>query len=57
MKIQKKKKRSRGTALRKICNKIGADWKVFRYRNYDTTSVKTKKRSQNDKTNMLLVIS
>ena len=36
------KKPSRGIALRNMCTKFGADWKIFRYRNDYRT-----KRSQN----------
>ena len=42
-----KKKTSQGIALRNICTKFGAHWKIFKYRNYDTTSVTHTKRPQN----------
>ena len=59
---KKNKKSSRGIALRNICTEFGADWKVFRRRNDDKTSVTDTKWSQNDRitesqTHKLLVIS
>ena len=39
---KKNKKLSRGIALRNMCTKFGADWKIFRYRNDDTTETVTK---------------
>ena len=44
------KKSSQGISLRNICTKFGGDWKIFRYRNYDTTSVTHTKRSKNQGT-------
>ena len=40
-------KKTRGIALRNICTKFGADWKIYRHRNHDKTSVTHTKRSQN----------
>ena len=35
--------------MKNICTKLGADWKIFRYRNDETTSVTDIKQSQNDR--------
>ena len=37
-KFEKNKKSTRGIALRNICTKLGADLKVFRYKNDDTVT-------------------
>ena len=36
-----KKKPSRAIVLRNMCTKFGADWKIFRYTNDDTTETVT----------------